>query len=438
METKVGLLAQSARFDLCGTCGQPGSARQRMTLPVERWIYPSALPDGRTVRLLKVLQTNSCTRNCLYCENRVSRDIARESFSPEELAMLFERLRAGGHAEGLFLSSSIARSPDADMARMIATAELVRRRFRFQGYIHLKVLPGASQAAIERAAQLADRISINLEAPGPEALGRIAMQKNFLKDILPQVAWIQQAVEDPRLRARSHTTQFVVGAAGESDFEILHWADRLYRKTRLQRAYFSAYQVPDEDTPLSSLPASLVREHRLYQADFLLRRYGFNLNELVFQPEGLLSLEVDPKQAWAFRHPEIFPVDLAKAPIEILLRVPGIGPVSAKRICSIRSRGLSGIPEDLKKLGVVLKRAAPYSLWEGRALSAGRSQDELPFEGVQDGSRGAGPGPAQVHTGLETGWTDLGGYAGGELPLVKSFGVDRYPGTVLENVTKFL
>ena len=433
LESKLGLLAGSARFDLCGACGQSASSRQRATLSVERWIYPSALPDGRTVRLLKVLQTNSCTRNCLYCENRVSRDIARESFSPEELSRLFERLQAAGLAEGLFLSSSIERNPDADMARMIATAELVRKRFGFRGYIHLKVLPGASQAAIERAAQVADRISINLEAPGPEALARIARQKNFMKDMLPQVGWIQGAVENPNTRARSHTTQFVVGAAGESDLEILSWTDRLYRKAGLQRAYFSAYQIPDEDASLPGPPTPLLREHRLYQADFLLRRYGFQLDELVFQQEGLLSLDADPKQAWASQHPELFPVDISKAPIELLLRVPGIGPVSARRICTARSKGLSGIPEDLRKLGVVLKRAAPYCLWAGRALAPDCLQEELPFEEVQEGFWGAGPEPAHACRGLGTEWTDLEDRAGERLPP-KSFVVDRHANAVLQNI----
>ncbi|MEW6442976.1 MAG: radical SAM protein [bacterium] len=385
--SKAGLLAQSARFDLCGNCGRPGSGRQRSAAPEGRWIYPSALPDGRTVRLLKVLQTNRCTKNCLYCENRVSRDIPRDTFSPEELARLFENLRSGGAADGLFLSSSVSGRPDGDMARMIATAELLRRRFRFRGYIHMKILPGASRPAIEAAARLADRISINLEAPGPAALARIAAQKEFPRDIEPQIAWIQQAVEDPGLRARSHTTQFVVGAAGESDLEILRSTDLLYRKRGLERAYFSAYQPPDESAPLTSPPVPLMREHRLYQADFLLRRYRFELDELVFQADGLLSLEVDPKQAWAGRHPEFFPVDLARAPLELLLRVPGIGPVSAKRICSWRRSGVLREGSDLKQTGVVLGRAAPYSLWKGRRVSAEEGQPSLPFRAERDGDR---------------------------------------------------
>ena len=191
MLEKTSLLAESARFDLCGACSQTAGGRHRSA--GDRWIYPAALPDGRTIRLLKVLQTNVCTKDCQYCENRVSRDVRRESFTSEELAGLFAALHEAGKAGGLFLSSGVAGNADRVMAGMIATAEILRRRHRFHGYIHMKILPGSSRAAVERAAQLADRISINVEAPGPERLGRIAGEKDFLKELLPQTGWIQQA-----------------------------------------------------------------------------------------------------------------------------------------------------------------------------------------------------------------------------------------------------
>ncbi len=375
MVDKTSLLAGSARFDLCGACAQPGSGRLRSA--EDRWIYPAALPDGRTVRLLKVLQTNVCTKDCQYCENRASRDVRRESFSPEELAKLFVSLHEAGKAGGLFLSSGVAGNADRVMAGMTATAEILRRRHRFHGYIHMKILPGSSRAAVERAAQLADRISINIEAPGPERLGRIAREKDFRKDLLPQTEWIRQAVSDPTTRAKSHTTQFVVGASGESDREILRWTDWLYRERGLYRAYFSAYEVPDEHTRLEAPPAPLLREHRLYQSDFLLRKYGFSLEELVFEETGDLSLAADPKERWAQRHPEAFPVEIMTAPREALLRVPGLGPASAKRICSWRRQGGFRDTEDLRKSGLVLKKAAPYLLLRGRPVDRGPAQPAL-------------------------------------------------------------
>jgi len=374
---KTSLLAGSARFDLCGACSQAAGGRQRSV--DDRWIYPAALPDGRTIRLLKVLQTNVCTKDCQYCENRASRDVRRESFSPEELAKLFLSLHRADKAGGLFLSSGVAGRADTVMARMIATAEILRRRHRFHGYIHMKILPGASRAAIERAAQLSNRISINLEAPGPGRLERIAGEKDFLRELLPQTEWIQQVVADPKTRANSHTTQFVVGASGESDREILKWTDWLYKGRGLYRAYYSAYEVPDEDTRLDAPPTPLMREHRLYQSDFLLRKYGFGLDELVFEGTGDLSLKVDPKERWAQEHAEWFPVEILTAPQELLLRVPGLGPVSAKRICSWRRQnGLRG-PDDLRKAGLVLKKAAPYLLLKGKPLPIQPSQLALPF-----------------------------------------------------------
>ena len=378
MLEKTSLLAGSARFDLCGACSQPAGGRQRSV--DDRWIYPAALPDGRTIRLLKVLQTNVCIKDCQYCENRVSRDVRRESFTPEELAKLFVSLQEARKAGGLFLSSGIAGRADTVMERMTATAEILRRRHRFRGYIHMKILPGSSRAAMERAAQLADRISINIEAPGPQHLERIAGEKDFLKELLPQTEWIRQVVADPSTRARSHTTQFVVGASGESDREILKWTDWLYKARGLYRAYYSAYEIPDEDTNLAAPAAPLMREHRLYQSDFLLRKYGFSLGELVFERTGDLSLEVDPKERWAREHPEAFPVEIMTAPQEILLRVPGLGPVSAKRICTGRRQGGFRGPEDLRKTGLLLKKAAPYLLLKGRPLLDRPSQLALPFD----------------------------------------------------------
>lgn len=282
------------------------------------------------------------------------------------------------------------------MARMIATAEILRKRFEFNGYIHLKILPGASRAAIEHAAKLADRISINIEAPGPDALAKIAHQKDFRTEILPQTEWIRRAVEDKRLRARSHTTQFVVGAGGEADRDILRWCEWLYTKRRLSRAYFSAYQVPDEDAPLTAPPTPLMREHRLYQADVLMRRYGFCFDELEFEPSGNLSLDVDPKQKWADRHPEWFPVDILSADFEQLVRVPGIGPLTAKRICTLRTQRQTGFTtaSDLRRAGVILERAARYVLVGGKKVHTPLpAQMDLPFPAAHECPTQISPAP---------------------------------------------
>jgi len=374
---KAERLSKSARFDLCGACTTAGGGRQKS--PEDRWIYPTVLPDGKTANVLKVLQTSACVRDCLYCENRVSRDVPRESFTPEELSRLFWSLFRAGKATGLFLSSAVSGHPDTTMSRMIATAEILRRRYGFRGYIHLKVLPGAGRAAVDAAARFADRMSVNLEAPGPERLRSIARGKDFAGELLTRLQWVQEAVESPDTRVRSQTTQFVVGAAREPDREILACTAGLYRDTRLSRAYYSAYAAPDDWTPLDSPPTPLIREHRLYQADFLLRRYGFRFEELVFEPDGNLSLSLDPKSGWAMRNPAAFPVEVEQAPREILLRVPGIGPVTAKRICSWRKKGSFQGPEDLRRAGVILKRAAPYLLLKGKTLPSPDPQPDLPF-----------------------------------------------------------
>lgn len=360
---KIELLSQSARFDLCGSgCKQAPRVRR----DAANWVYPATLPDGSTVRLLKVLMTNACRNDCSYCTARCSRRGRRSGFRPEELARLFDDMRRARLVTGLFLSSGVNRDPDHSMGRMIAAAELLRQRYAFRGYIHMKVLPGASRAAAERAAALADRISINLEAPTAMHLRRIAPDKDFRKDVLPRLRWIQDLVRDPAVRAKSHTTQFVVGAAEESDREIVDCVQHLYSGYRLGRAYYSAYQRPDEDAPCQAPPVPLTREHRLYQADWLMRKYGFDADEMVYDGTGNLSLSVDPKMAWAQRHPEFFPVEVNDAPRRSLLRVPGIGPVSADRICTERIRRPLRVPRDLARLGAVASRALPYVLFSGR------------------------------------------------------------------------
>lgn len=361
---KVQPLGEAARYDLCGACGES----HRVKDEVGRWIYPAALPDGKTVKLLKILLTNACDNNCLYCFNRKDRDFPRTSFKPEELAYLFDQLYRAEMVQGLFLSSAVHGSPDRTMEQMIATAEILRRNYLYRGYIHLKIMPGASWGCVERATQVADRVSVNLEAPGQKWLRRLAPDKE-LDDLLAPLRWVRRLLEDGgerRVRRAGQTTQFVVGAAGEPDKEILQTTERLYREVKLARVYFSAFQ-PLEGTPLEDRPAApLLREHRLYQTDFLFRRYGFNLKELIFDEEGNLPLEADPKMAWALHHPQLFPVEVNRATKEELLRVPGIGPRSASQIIKGRRLGWLRTLEDIQRLGAVAKRAAPFITLNGK------------------------------------------------------------------------
>lgn len=336
-------------------------------------IHVSRMGTGKTVRLLKVLQTNICEFDCGYCEHRSGRDVPRTYVSPDDLARTFMTLQRSRIVDGLFLSSGITRKVDAMQERMVETAEILRIRYRFKGYIHLKVLPGAGHAAVERTMQLASRVSLNLEAPTPLHLARLSLRKNFLDDMITRMIWIKRLKEQrPDLIPAGHITQFVVGAAGETDRDLLAVTERLYREVRLRRAYFSAFS-PVPDTPLDHRPpAPLLRQHRLYQADWLMRFYGFSASELVFDGRGGLPPGVDPKTAWALGHPEFFPLDIRTAPYERLLRVPGIAPVSARRLSELRRSSVIGNPRHLTRLGIRLKRAAPFLLVNGRAVAPSR------------------------------------------------------------------
>jgi len=362
-QEKLKLLARAAQYDLCAACG---SHTSRVRDEVGHWLYPAALPDGKRVALLKVLQSNSCENDCFYCGTRRSRDIRRIEFSPEELAAAFDELARRNRAQGLFLSSAVCDSTGQTMERMIATVELVRFKYQFKGYVHLKLLPGSERAVVERAVQIADRVSVNLEAPSAERLRRLSRDKSFDEDLLQPLRWAKY-FQDQELGAKAGlTTQFVIGAAGESDCEILSTVAQMYQENGLTRAYFSAFQ-PIPGTPLENLTATPPwREHRLYQSDFLLRYYGFKLPDLVFDSSGSLSRESDPKLAWAQAHPEFFPIEINHASREELLRVPGIGPRSAARILRLRQHSGFRQIEDLRAIGAVATRAAPFVLLNGR------------------------------------------------------------------------
>ena len=361
---KISTLGQSAQYDLCNACG----AATRERDDIGRWIYPAALPDGKRVRVLKVLMTNVCEKNCYYCATRAGRDVPRTSFAPDELAAAFDRLLRADLVDGLFLSSGVCAGPGNTMDRMLACVELVRQRYRFDGYVHLKLLPGASDAHVERAVQLAQRVSVNLEAPNADRLAVIAPHKDFFQELTAPMWRAKRFIDASggRLAPAGQTTQFVVGAAGESDQEILSTTARLYHEVDLKRAYFSAFQ-PVPGTPLDGLaPTPPWREHRLYQADWLLRFYGFGFDDLIFDPTGNLPRAADPKLTYARAHPEQFPVEVNRAPRHELLRVPGLGPRSVNRILDWRRGGRLRELGDLKKAGAVAERAAPYLLLDGR------------------------------------------------------------------------
>jgi len=361
---KIEVLGQAAQHDLCAACGTDASRKRD---GMDRWIYPVAMPDGEHVRLLKILQTNVCEKDCYYCANRAGRDVQRISFGPEELAGVFDQMHRANLIDGLFLSSGVCAGSDRSMDRMIACVELIRQRYAFSGYVHLKLLPGASEAHVERAMQIADRVSVNLEAPNADRLAVIAPVKDFesLAQPLHTVKHLRDASGD-RLARAGQTTQFVVGAAGEADREILSTTSGLYRDVGLTRAYFSAFQ-PIPGTPLDGRPPTPTwREHRLYQSDWLMRFYGFTFDDLVFDPAGNLPRAADPKQIYARAHPERYPVEVNRASREELLRVPGLGPRSVTRLVQWRRQGVLRDLTDLIKAGAVAERAAPYVLLDGR------------------------------------------------------------------------
>jgi len=336
------------------------------------FVHPAKLPNGQSIQLLKTLLTSACERDCYYCPFRAGRDFRRATFKPEEFASLFMNLHRARAAEGIFLSSGVAGGGVRTQDGLLDTADILRHKMGFRGYIHLKIMPGAEKAQVERAMQLADRVSVNLEAPNTERLTRLAPHKMFLEELLQPLKWVdeirrkQPAYKGWNGRWPSTVTQYVVGGSDESDLELLTTTQWLHKNVRLKRAYFSAFS-PIHDTPLENKPATdPLREHRLYQASFLLRDYGFDLEELPFAEGGNLPLPTDPKQAWAQVNLREQPIEVNKAERKELLRIPGIGPKGANAIISMRRMGKLRDISTLKKLGVVAERAAPYVLLDGQ------------------------------------------------------------------------
>jgi len=364
---KLQILTADAQYDLACACGSSqDDARRRGGQG--KWIYPVTLPNGGKTVLFKTLMSNVCTNDCKYCPLRQQQDISRCSLSPDETARVFLDYHNRREVFGLFLSSGVCGSPDASMERLNATARLLRKRHGFRGYIHLKVIPGASSGAIEEAVSLADAVSLNIETPGQKSLEQLSSKKDYLRDIIEPMKLISRLTAyGSKYHKVKQTTQFIVGAAGESDAEIVKYVGALYDRLRIHRVYFSAYQkglgdqtIPGERLPQANPTDIFTREHRLYQVDFLIRKYGFTESDIVFEDTGNLSLTVDPKQIWADRHPDVFPVDINRSAKEELLKVPGLGPVTVRRILTQRKSGRIRSIEDIGRPNIRLEKARKY------------------------------------------------------------------------------
>jgi predicted DNA-binding helix-hairpin-helix protein len=334
--------------------------------------HSAQLPNGQKIVLLKTLLSSACERDCFYCPFRAGRDFRRATFKPDEFAGLFSKMNQSGMAEGVFLSSGLAGGGVRTMDKLLDTADILRKKYQFKGYLHLKIMPGAEKDQVYRAMQLADRVSVNLEAPSADRLARLAPHKIFFEELLRSLKWVEEirstipAYKFWNGRHPSSVTQFVAGGADESDLELLNTAQWLMKNVRLKRAYFSAFH-PIHDTPLENKPAvHPMREHRLYQASFLLRDYGFELEDLPFTADENLPLHTDPKLAWAQMNLIHAPVELNRADKRELIKVPGIGIKGAESI--LKARRVSRLRElsSLKKLGIPTERAAPYVLLDGR------------------------------------------------------------------------
>lgn len=367
---KLEILSADARYDLaCACSAYKEESRKRNSNG--RWIYPVTLPNGGKSTLFKTLISNVCTNDCKYCPLREQMDIRRCSLGPQETAKVFLDYYNRRKVFGLFLSSAVCGSPDATMEKLNATANILRKKYSYRGYIHLKIIPGASDAAIEEAVSLASAVSLNIETPGEKNLAKLSKKKRYIQDIIEPIKLISRLVSrGSRYAGTKQTTQFIVGAADESDAEIVKYMAGMYDRLKMHRVYFSAYQkglgdetIAGEKTKSERPTDIFTREHRLYQVDFLLRKYAFKEPDIIFDKSGNLSLTLDPKEAWALRHPEAFPVNVSSASRFSLLRVPGLGPVTVNRI--LKRRKTAGIKriEDVGKVGARLQKARKYLLF---------------------------------------------------------------------------
>lgn len=378
LQQKLEILADSAKYDVaCTSSGSSRAGKRGMLGNCETpGLCHAFAPDGRCVSLLKVLLSNACSYDCSYCINRRSNDLPRATFTPRELAELTIGFYRRNYIEGLFLSSAVLGSPDATMERMIEVLRLLRTEYRFNGYIHAKTIPGADPLLVERIGLLADRLSVNIELPSERSLNLLAPEKQKKAILRPMGQIAAASVQSrrelavykkaPAFAPAGQSTQMIIGASPESDFHIMNLTEGLYKKYALKRVFYSAYLpvVADSRLPAKETRPPLLREHRLYQADWLLRFYGFSAGELLSREEPNFNPYLDPKCNWAVRHPEFFPIEVNTADKEALLRVPGIGPKSALRILQARRVQHLGMAE-LKRIGVVLKRAQYFITCQG-------------------------------------------------------------------------
>ena len=429
--TKLEILADAAKYDVACTSSGVDRDAQRGSLgnTLMAGCCHSFSADGRCITLLKVLMTNVCVYDCAYCVNRASNETRRAAFKPRELADLTIAFYRRNYIEGLFLSSGVACNPDHTTELMIETLAILRDEYGFRGYIHAKAVPGTSPELVERLGRLADRLSVNMELPSQESLSLLAPQKSKQQIIAPMkqisegiaqdkeqralakrsTMYLQQKRSTKRERAfvpAGQSTQMIIGATPESDYQILTLTSALYSTLSLKRVFFSAYLPVNDDARLpkdEDIGARLDREHRLYQADWLLRFYRFDVDEIIDPDHPFLDTEVDPKTNWALNHPEFFPVEVNKAPYEQLLRVPGIGVKGAHAIVRARRTAVLREPE-LRKLGIAYKRARFFITCNGAYAGQGvdgsrealRAQLAAPIEGGRHGRRAAQTTPGQL------------------------------------------
>lgn len=359
---KLRMLGENARFDVCGYPAYLEKKRSTRYF----FIYPAAGEGTKITRLFKILQTNICENNCLYCMNRRDRNFTEVVFEPDELAYLFMKQFNKGITDGLFLSSAIKDSPTKSQEEMLKTIKILREKYNYTGYIHCKILPGVETNLIREVHKLSDRISLNLEASNEEHLCRISKDKDFKE--LYRGLKILSSIEKKSPK-QGITTQLIVGASeDEKDRDIILESAKLYKELGLARVYYSGF-VPVKETPLeSSAPCPPGREMRLYQADFLIRKYNFTPEELPYDSDGNLPQDKDPKLAWAQKYEERFPIEVNEADFEQLLRVPGIGKISAQRIVEARPHNKIKTFEDLRRLGAVVKKARNFTTIDGKYL----------------------------------------------------------------------
>lgn len=381
LQRKLMILADAAKYDVACTSSGVSRSSGGTGLGNSRacGICHSFSSDGRCISLLKILLTNDCIYDCKYCKNRVSNDVPRETFTPEEICRLTIGFYRRNYIEGLFLSSGVIKNPHYTMELILETVRLLREKYDFKGYIHVKSIPGADEDLILRTGYYADRMSCNLELPTAEGLKKLAPNKTrqlILQPLRQVQKGILQNKEEltiyrhiPKFVPAGQSTQVIVGATSESDYEIISVAEAMYKKFSLRRVFYSAYIAVNKDELLPAVDTKppLLREHRLYQADWLMRFYGFRADELLSEQHASFNIALDPKCDWALRHLDQFPVEINKASYEMILRVPGIGVTGARRICRARRYAILDF-NDLKRMGIVLKRAMYFITCSGRMM----------------------------------------------------------------------